>query len=74
MQCVLDLISKLGKNSVRNILRILCNKVNANALRTDQLHYLFDLFKQGTVRSIKQHMSLIEEKDHLRLWKISCFR
>ena len=30
MQCVLDLISQLGKNPIRNILRILCDKVNTN--------------------------------------------
>ena len=74
MKGMLDLIAKLGKHAIRNILRTLGYKVNADPLRADQLHHLFHLLKQYPWRCIKKHMGFIKEKDHFRLFCITCFR
>ena len=40
---MLHTIAKLTKHDIRNVERVLTDEVDANTLRADQAHHLFDL-------------------------------
>ena len=71
---MLDTVSELTKDYIRDVERILADKIYADTLRTDQSDNLFDLLHQRVRRVIKEQVSLVEEEDHLRLLEISHFR
>ena len=74
MKGMLDLVSKLSQNAVRNILRILCNEIDTHTLGADQLHHLLDLLKENPGSGIKQKMRLVKEKYHLGLFSVPGLR
>ena len=71
---MLDLISELGQNGIRNIGRILGDEIDPDALRTDQFHDLFDLLQKFFRSRIEQQMRFIKEEDHLGLCKVPHLR
>ena len=71
---MLYFVSKLPQYLVWNIRRALADKVNADALGTDQLHDLHDLVLQFFGINIEQKMCLVKEEHDLRLVCIAYFR
>ena len=65
-ESVLDLVAKLREDSARDIRRVLCAEVYADALRTYQLDDLLDLFEQRLAGVGKEKVGFVEKEHHLR--------
>jgi len=73
-QRMLNPVAELPKDDIGNVQRILCDKVNAHALRANQTNHLFDLFQQDLGRVVEQQVRLVEEKGQLRFLRVADFR
>ena len=71
---MLDLISKLGKDAVRDVSGILCAEVNAYAFGTDQADDLLDLIQQGPGDVPEEKVRFVKEKYHLGPGKVTDLR
>ena len=71
---MLDLVSKLSKDRIRNVLGGLCNEIYAYALGTDELDDLFDLFHESLVDILEEKVRFIKKEYHSRLIGISDLR
>ena len=74
MKCMLYLMAELREHSIRDVARVLGDKVHADALRADELHHLLDLLDERLRCAIKKKVGLIEEEDHLRLLRVPDLR
>ncbi len=70
---MLDARAELARNRIRNVLRVLRDEIDADPLRPDKAHDLFDLFKQRLGRVVEEEMRLVEEENELRLFRIADF-
>ena len=70
-KCVLDAVAELCKDLFRNVRRILRNKINSDAFRSDKAHDLFDLIDQRRRSVGKQQVSFVKKEHKLRLVKIA---
>src|SRR5205085_9024495 len=66
-KCMLNAVNELSEDVFVDILRTLCDEVNAHALRSDQSNYLLDLIEQRFARAIEDEVRLIEEESKLGL-------
>ena len=62
---MLDAVAELAEYRVRNVERILGDKVNTHALGPNQPDHLLDFFKEGPRRFGKQQMRFVEEEHQL---------
>ena len=60
---MLDTIPKLCQYRLREILRILCNKVDPHSFWPDEANDLLNFFKEELARIIKQEVGFIKEED-----------
>jgi hypothetical protein len=70
-QGMLDAVSQLPQNVVRNIQRILCDQENADALGTDEPYDLLDFVEQDFRRAFKLQVSLVEVENLLRFFRVA---
>ena len=68
---MLNFVAELRQNAARNIRRILRDKIDADALRANQLYDLLDFIQQSLRCIVKQKVRLVKEKYHLRLLEIA---
>src|SRR6478672_3371766 len=73
-QGVLHAVAELARHRVRDIERILRDKIDADALRPDQPHHLLDFLQQRLRRILEQEMRLVEEEDELWPVRVAHFR
>ena len=66
-QRVLDAVAELPRNFFGNVDRVLRHEIDADALRSDQAHDLFDLVDERGRRIVEQQMRFVKEEDELRL-------
>jgi DNA-binding TFAR19-related protein (PDSD5 family) len=71
---VLDPVAELTENGIGDVERILRHEIDADALRADQAHHLFDLLQQRRRRFVEQQVRLVEEEHQLRFVEIADFR
>jgi hypothetical protein len=66
--------TQLTEHRLRQIVRILTDKIDAYGLRTNQSHNLLDFVHQATRHAIEQQVRFVKEKHQLRFFQISGFR
>ena len=71
---MLDFVAELSKYAVRNVCRVLCNKVNSNTLGSYKLNHLLNLLNEYAWHIREEEMRLIEEENDYRLLLISHLR
>ena len=71
---MLDAVAELGQHVPRNIGRVLAHEVDAHALRTDQLHQLYDLLQEGLWRVLEEQMGFVEEEHSLGFLRVAYLR
>ena len=64
---VLHAVGELGQHRLGNVLRVLRDEVDADALRAHELHHLLDLVDQRLGRIVEEEVRLVEEEDELWL-------
>ena len=70
---MLHAVAELAQHSVGNVERVLRDEINADALRTDQPHHLFDLVEQRFRCFVEQQVCLVEKEDELGLVEVTHF-
>ena len=71
---MLDTVSKLSKDFLRNIRRTLGHEIYTYSLASYEPYNLLDLVNQSLGSLVKEHMSLVKEEDKLRQFHIADFR
>ncbi|EXI83887.1 MAG: hypothetical protein AW12_02525 [Candidatus Accumulibacter sp. BA-94] len=70
---MLHAVAELAEHLVGDVERVLADEVDADSLRADQPHHLFDLLEQRRRRLVEEQMRLVEEEDELGLVDVTDF-
>ena len=68
---MLNPVTQLGQHRVGNIQRILCHKIHAHALGSNQAHNQLNAFNQHLGRFVEQQMRFVKKEDQLGLLRIA---
>src|SRR5436190_2087719 len=68
---MLDAVSELAQNDVRNVERILADEINPGAFRAYQSHHLLDLLFHRRLHVSKKQVRLIEKENEFGLFGIA---
>ena len=70
-ESMLNTIPELAENVVRDVTRILCDEINADAFRADESHHLLDGLQQRRRNVVEEQMRFVEKENQLRLFHIA---
>ena len=71
---MLHAIAELAQHAVRNVERILRDKIHAHAFGAHQAHDLLDFLQQRVRRIVEQQVRFIEKEHQLGFFRVAHFR
>ena len=71
---MLHAVAQLAKHGIRDIRRILRDKIDADPFRADKTDHLLDFIQQYLRRIVKQQVGFVKEEHQLRFFEVAGFR